>query len=105
MAIRTSFSRGHGMALFLVLFIRCRVPLFPVRDSPSALSGRASILMSGWLFKRPSLYLTLRIFIFSEAQTHDSGSSLVLFQVQSFFNKDLFLSFPPPFLILLIERE
>ncbi|CAN1352887.1 hypothetical protein LINPERPRIM_LOCUS44238, partial [Linum perenne] len=41
------FSRGHGMALFLVLFNRCRVPLFPVRESPSALSGRARILMSG----------------------------------------------------------
>lgn len=40
MAIITSFSRGHGMALFLVLFNRCRVPLFPVPESPSALSGR-----------------------------------------------------------------
>ncbi|KAG6621670.1 hypothetical protein I3842_Q008600 [Carya illinoinensis] len=39
MAIITSLSRGHGMALFLVLFNRCRVPLFPVRESPSALSG------------------------------------------------------------------
>lgn len=45
MAIITSFSRGHGMALFLVLFNRCRVPLFPVRESPSALSGRAIILV------------------------------------------------------------
>ncbi|KAI3478626.1 hypothetical protein L1887_59388 [Cichorium endivia] len=55
MAIITSFSRGHGMALFLVLFNRCRVPLFPVRESPSALSGRARILMSeaaGLLFRR-----------------------------------------------------
>lgn len=43
MAIITSFSRGHGMALFLVLFNRCRVPLFPARESPSALSGRARI--------------------------------------------------------------
>lgn len=103
MAIITSFSRGRGMALFLVLFNRCRVPLFPVRESPSALSGRARILMSGWLFKRLSLYLTLCIFIFSKAQTHSSGSALVLFRVQSLFNKDLFLS--PPFLILLIERE
>ncbi|KAI5677309.1 hypothetical protein M9H77_08259 [Catharanthus roseus] len=40
MAIITSFSRGHGMALFLVLFNRCRVPLFPVPESPSALSER-----------------------------------------------------------------
>lgn len=80
MAIITSLSRGHGMALFLVLFNRCRVPLFPVRESPSALSGRARILMSGWLLKILSLY---RIFIFSKAQTHSSGSSLVLFQVQS----------------------
>lgn len=53
------------MALFLVLFNRCRVPLFPVRESPSALSGRARILMSGWLFKRHlfSLYpLHLHLF-------------------------------------------
>lgn len=92
MAIITSFSRGHGMALFLVLFNRFRVPLFPVRESPSALSGRARILMSGWLFKR-LFFFTLCIFIFSKAQTHSSGSSLVLFQVQSLFNKDLFLSF------------
>ncbi|KAH7511596.1 hypothetical protein FEM48_ZijujMtG0001500 (mitochondrion) [Ziziphus jujuba var. spinosa] len=28
------------------LYFRCRVPLFPVRESPSALSGRARILMS-----------------------------------------------------------
>lgn len=63
MAIITSFSRGHGMALFLVLFNRCRVPLFPVRESPSALSGRARILMSGWSFKRLSLYpLHLHLF-------------------------------------------
>ncbi|KAK7835637.1 hypothetical protein CFP56_023363 [Quercus suber] len=53
----------HGMALFLVLFNRCRVPLFPVRESPSALSGQARILMSGWLFKRLSLYpLHLHLF-------------------------------------------
>lgn len=78
------------MALFLVLFNRCRVPLFPVRESPSALSGRARILMSGWLFK---FLFTLCIFIFSKAQTHSSGSALVLFQVQSLFNKDLFLAF------------
>lgn len=56
MAIITSIFRGHGMALFLVLFNRCRVPLFPVREYPSALSGRARILMSGWLFKRLSFY-------------------------------------------------
>lgn len=63
MAIITSFSRGHGMALFLVLFNRCRVSLFPVRESPSALSGRASILMSGWLFKKLDLYpLHLHLF-------------------------------------------
>jgi len=64
MAIITSFSRGRGMALFLVLFNRCRVPLFPVRESPSACCGRAlSGLMSGWLFKRPSLYpLHLHLF-------------------------------------------
>ena len=30
MAIITSFSRGHGMALFLVLFNRCRVPSLPL---------------------------------------------------------------------------
>lgn len=88
MAIITSFSRGHGMALFLVLFNRCRVPLFPVRESPSALSGRARILMSGWLFK---FLLHLHLFE-SPDQTHSSESSLVLFQVQSLFNKDLFLS-------------
>ncbi|KAF4394141.1 hypothetical protein G4B88_000652 [Cannabis sativa] len=39
MAIITSLSRAHGMALFLVLFSRCPVPIFPVRESPSALSG------------------------------------------------------------------
>ncbi|CBI23504.3 unnamed protein product, partial [Vitis vinifera] len=54
----------YGFALFLVLFNRCRVPLFPVRESPSALSGRARILMSGWLFK---FIFTLCIFIFSKA--------------------------------------
>ena len=75
------------MALFLVLFNRCQVPLFPVRESPSALSGRA-----GWLFKK-LFFFSLCIFIFSKAQIHSSGSSLVLFQVQSLFNKDLFLSF------------
>jgi len=87
-AIITTLSRGHGMALFLVLFNRCRVPLFPVRESPSALSGRARILMSSWLFKRLSLYpLYLHLF-----ESPDPGSSLVLFQVQkSLFNKDLFL--------------
>lgn len=91
MAIITTFSRGHGMALFLVLFNRCRVPLFPVRESPSALSGRARILMSSWLFKRLYLYpLHLHLF-----ESPDPGSSLVLFQVQSLFNKDLFLSFSP----------
>ena len=94
-AIITTFFRGHGMTLFLVLFNRCRVPPFPARESPSALSGRARILMSGWLFKRLSLYLTLCIFIFSKAQTHSSGSAVVLFRVQSLFNKDLFLVFLP----------
>jgi hypothetical protein len=63
MAIITSFSRGHGMALFLVLFNGCRVPFFPVRESPSALSGWARVLMLGWLFKRLSLYpLHLHLF-------------------------------------------
>lgn len=98
MAIITIFSRRHGMALFLVLFNRCRVPLRPVRESPSALSGRARILMSGWLFKIFSLYpLHLHLF-----ESPDPGSSLVLFQV---LNKDLFLSlfsFSP--ISLLIER-
>lgn len=47
MAIITSFFRGHGMALFLVLFNRCRVPPFPARESPSALSGRAIALPYG----------------------------------------------------------
>jgi hypothetical protein len=64
MAIITSLSRGHGMALFLVLFnridVECRL-LFPVRESPSALTGRAIILMSGWLFKRYFLF-TLHLF-------------------------------------------
>ncbi|KAL0315141.1 UNVERIFIED_CONTAM: hypothetical protein Scaly_2885000 [Sesamum calycinum] len=47
MAIITSFSRGgHSMALFLVLFNRCRVPLFPVRESPFSKWARAKILMS-----------------------------------------------------------
>lgn len=92
MAIITSFSRGHGMALFLVLFNRRRVPLFPVRESPSALSGRARILMSGWLFKILSLY-PLHLHLFESPD----GSSLVLFQVQSLFNKDLFLFFLPHF--------
>ena len=53
----------YGFVLFLVFFNRCRVPLFPVREYPSALSGRARILMSGWLFKRLSLYpLHLHLF-------------------------------------------
>ena len=78
------------MALFLVLFNRCRVPLFPVRESPSALSGRARILMSGWLFKRLSLY-PLHLHLFESPDQHLFKS--VLFQVQSLFNKDLFLSF------------
>uniref|UniRef100_A0A803N8X3 Uncharacterized protein n=1 Tax=Chenopodium quinoa TaxID=63459 RepID=A0A803N8X3_CHEQI len=43
-AIITTFFRGHGMTLFLVLFNRCRVPPFPARESPSALSGRAIAL-------------------------------------------------------------
>lgn len=64
MAIITSFSRGHGMALFLVLFNRFRVPLFPVRESPSALSGRARILMSGWLFKRLFFLYPLHLHLF-----------------------------------------
>lgn len=84
------YFRGHGMALFLVFFNRCRVPLFPVRESPSALSERARILMSGWLFK--FLRYAPCIFIFLKAQTHSSVSSLVLFQVQSLFNKKIFLS-------------
>ena len=69
MAIITTFSRGYGMALFLVLFNRCRVPLFPVRESPSALSGRARILMSGWLFKRLSLY-PLHLHLFESPDQH-----------------------------------
>lgn len=90
MAIISTFFRGHGMALFLVFFNRCRVPLFPVRESPSALSERARILMSGWLFQ--FLRYAPCIFIFLKAQTHSSVSSLVLFQVQSLFNKEIFLS-------------
>uniref|UniRef100_A0A803MBG2 Uncharacterized protein n=1 Tax=Chenopodium quinoa TaxID=63459 RepID=A0A803MBG2_CHEQI len=43
-AIITTFFRGHGMTLFLVLFNRCLVPPFPARESPSALSGRAIAL-------------------------------------------------------------
>lgn len=51
------------MALFLVLFNRCRVPLFPVRESPFSKWARAKILMSGWFFKRLSLYpLHLHLF-------------------------------------------
>lgn len=92
MAIITSFSRGHGMAFFLLFFNRCRVPLFPVRESPSALSGREleSLCQVGCL---KDCLFTLCIFIFSKAQTHSSGFVLVLFQVQSLFNKDLFLFF------------
>ena len=93
MAIRTSFSLGHGMALFLVLFNRSRVPPRP----------RISIC-----FKWASVNLYIRLVVqksfslpfasSSFRQTHSSGSSVVLFQVQSFFNKDLFLSFlSPPF--------
>lgn len=70
---QSSLLSPEGMALFLVLFNRCRVPLFPVRESPSALSGRARILMSGWLFKRLSLYpLHLHLF-----ESPDPGSSLI----------------------------
>lgn len=87
MAIIKPFSRGHRMALFLVLFNRCRAPLFPV--SPFALSGRARILMP--MTEQKQVGCSLCIFIFSKAS---SGSALVLFQVQSLFNKDLF-SFSP----------
>lgn len=72
MAIITSFSRGHGMALFLVLFNRCRVPFFPVRESPSALSGRARILMSGCLhlhlFESPDPFFWIFISLISGAK-------------------------------------
>jgi hypothetical protein len=40
----------HGMALFFLLFNRWRVSLFPISESPSALSGWARILISGCLF-------------------------------------------------------
>lgn len=98
MAIITTFFRGHGMTLFLVLFNRCRVPPFPARESPSALSGRAIALPYVRLVVQKTLFLPLKlrisgyipcIFIFLKAQTHSYG---VLFQVQSLFNKDLFLS-------------
>ncbi len=89
------------MALFLVLFNRCRVPLFPVRESPSALSGRARILMSGWLFKFYLDPLHLHLF-----ESPDRGSSPIsgakpLHSIKTSFSLS-FLS--PPFLILLIER-
>lgn len=68
MAITTTFSRGHGMALFLVLFNRCRVPLFPVRESPSALSGRELESLCQLGCSKDCLF-TPCIFIFSKAQT------------------------------------
>lgn len=114
MAIITSFPRGHGMALFLVLFNRCRVPLFPVRESPSALSGRARILMSGWLFKRLSLSpLHLHLFkspdpVFWICISPISGAKpLHISDAHNANGEGAFsLSFlSPPFLILLIERE
>ncbi|PRQ15615.1 hypothetical protein RchiOBHm_MTg0498461 (mitochondrion) [Rosa chinensis] len=52
------------MALFLVLFNRCRVPLFPVRESPSALSRRAIIPVgcSKNFFSLPFASLHLHLF-------------------------------------------
>lgn len=103
MEIITTFSRGHGMALFLVLFNRCRVPLFPVRESSSALSGRARILMSGWLFKRHFLF-TLCIFIFSKAQTRINFCTYFRCKASSIKTSFSLSFFSPPFLIFLIER-
>lgn len=77
------------MALFLVLFNRCRVPLFPVRESPFSKWARAP--SDPYVRLVVQCLFTLCIFIFSKAQTHSSGSALVLFQVQTLFNKDLFL--------------
>lgn len=97
MAIITSFSRGHGMALFLVLFNRCRVPPFPVPESPSVLSGREPLTALCQVGCLKDCLFTPCILIFSKAQTHSSGSALVLFQVQSLFSKRRasFFSFSP----------
>ena len=91
--------------LFLVLFNRCRVPPFPARESPSALSGRAIALPYVRLVVQKTFFLPPKlrisgyipcIFKFLKAQTHSYG---VLFQVQSLFNKDLF-----PFLIFFLKE-
>lgn len=92
------------MALFLVLFNRCRVPLFPVRESPFSKWARAKILMSGWLFNVSLPFAS------SSFRKPRPGSALVLFQVQSLLTliiiKTSFFSFSPiSHLILLIERE
>ena len=92
MAIITSLSRWHGMALFLswccFIDVECHF-------SPSRIST-----CSKWASYNPYVMLVVQntlsylcIFIFSKAQTR--GSSLVLFQVQSLFNNNLFLFFLP----------
>ena len=80
MAIITSFSRGHGMGSWCCLIdVECRF-------SPSE---NLHLLVVGELESNYQVgcskdqLFTLCIFIFSPAQTHSSGSELVLFQVPS----------------------